>query len=150
MAAMASKRKTAAVVTRLVFAAVFVVNVQCALGFLLVPGDFTAGFMLEDAGRVGQIAVAGLGVAFLMWNATYPPFIVAPDRFCVLGVVILTQQLIGLVGEVYLYMTIAADPAFAILSASLLRFIVFDGVGLLLMAAALLWLYRASRKGPTL
>lgn len=150
MTAMASKRKIASVAVRLIFAAVFAVNVQCALGFLLAPADFADGFMLEDTGRVGQIAVAGLGVAFLMWNATYPPFIIAPGRFCVLGGVILAQQLIGLAGEAYLYMTMAADPALSILRSSLLRFIMFDGVGLLLMAAALLCFCRTRPKDPTL
>lgn len=135
-------------VVRVVFAAVFAVNVQCALSFVFAPELYVGGFMLADAGQVGEVAVAGLGVAFLMWNATYPAFIVAPARFPVLGWVILAQQLIGLVGEFGLYSGLGAG--FDALRASLLRFIVFDGAGLVLMAVAFAWFSALMRKRDVL
>lgn len=87
----------------------------------------------ELTGDVGAIALAGLGVVFLMWNATYPLFIVRPDQYPVLGGVILAQQIIGLLGESYILATIPADHV--TLAASIQRFISFDAFGLVIMAA---------------
>ena len=124
--------KAATWFARVAFAAVFIVNVQCALSFALFPADFVGAYELN--GVAGEAAVRGIGIAFLMWNATYPAFIVAPQRFRVLGWVILAQQAIGLVGESLL---LAGLPAgHDMLAASVTRFIVFDGVGLLLMGIA--------------
>ena len=145
---MAVRYGIAGVVVRVVFAAVFAVNVQCALSFVAAPEQFVSGFMLGGTGQVGEAAVRGLGVAFLMWNATYPAFIVAPGRFSVLGWVILVQQLIGLGGESGLYC--ALGPGHEVLQASILRFIAFDGVGLVLMAVAFAWFSVVSRKKDVL
>lgn len=117
---------------RVAFAAVFVVNVQCALSFVLWPGDFAAAY--ELAGVPGEAAVRGLGIAFLMWNATYPAFIYAPMRFRALGWVVLAQQAIGLVGESLLFASL--PPGHEVLAASIMRFIAFDGAGLVLMSVA--------------
>ena len=127
---------------RLAFAAVFVVNVQCALSFALMPEGFAAAYELE--GVAGEAAVRGIGIAFLMWNATYPAFIAAPWRFRVLGWVILAQQAIGLVGESLLLLGL--PPGHDVLAASVIRFIAFDGAGLLLMGAAFacMLLFRSS------
>ena len=122
--------------TRVAYAVVFAINVQCALSFVLFPQGFASAY--ELAGVPGETAVRGIGVAFLMWNATYPAFIVNPRRFRALGVVVLVQQLIGLVGETFI---LAGLPTgHEALAGSILRFIAFDGVGLLVMAAAFAWL----------
>lgn len=119
---------------RVAFAAVFVVNVMCAVQFVVEPAAFAGAYELADAGVAGEAAVRGIGIAFLMWNATYPAFIVAPSRFRVLGWVILAQQAIGLVGESLL---LAGLPAgHDVLAASVVRFIAFDGAGLVLMGVA--------------
>lgn len=127
--------------TRICFALVFIVNVQCAVQFVANPAGFMGGFGLS--GPEGQLAVAGLGMAFLMWNATYPLFIWQPQRFPVLGAVILAQQIIGLVGETALYLQMGSLAAVA--GPATLRFICFDGAGLVLMGAAFA-LFRRSRK----
>lgn len=145
---MGARYGIAGVVVRVVFATVFAVNVHCALSFAFAPERFVDGFMLADAGRVGEVAVAGMGVAFLMWNATYPAFIAAPQRFPVLGWVILAQQAIGLIGELCLYATLG--EGFDVLRSSLLRFIVFDGAGLVAMAAAFAWYGYGMRKRDVL
>ncbi len=119
-------------IVRVAFTAVFVINVQCALSFALSPANFAAAYELD--GVAGEAAVRGIGIAFLMWNATYPAFIVAPKRFTVLGWVILAQQAIGLVGESLLLASLPAGHD--VLAASVVRFIAFDGVGLVVMAAA--------------
>ena len=117
---------------RIAFAVVFVVNVQCALQFAFAPAQSAAAY--ELSGVAGEAAVRGIGIAFLMWNATYPAFIVSPRRFKVLGWVILAQQAIGLVGETALFLGL--PEGHAVLAASVLRFIAFDGAGLVLMAVA--------------
>ena len=114
---------------RIAFALVLAVNVQCALQFVFTPSDFAAAYELE--GVPGEAAVRGLGIAFLMWNATYPAFIAAPRRFPVLGWVILAQQAIGLVGESALLFGLPAGHD--MLAESVTRFIAFDAAGLAIM-----------------
>jgi hypothetical protein len=111
-------------------------NVTCAIDFILRPERYIAGFEVSGAG--GEAIVQGFGILFLMWNATYPPVIWRPDRQLTLFAVILVQQLIGVVGESWLYLNIPA--VHVALRATGLRFIVFDELGLLLMSAAYLLL----------
>ncbi|MHB1016978.1 MAG: hypothetical protein ACYC2X_03675 [Coriobacteriia bacterium] len=126
---------------RVAVGAVFLMNVQCALSFIAWPERFTGGFGL--AGVPGQIALRGLGIAFLMWNATYPLVMWDPQRHRTVFGIVLAQSLIGLVGESWLLLSLpAGHPEIA---ASLARFIVFDGAGLLLMAAAFVLSRRQGR-----
>ncbi len=125
-------------VMRLAFLAVFVVNVQCALAFVINPAAYAPAY--ELAGVAGEAAVRGLGIAFLMWNVTYPAFIVAPAKTRVLGWVILAQQVVGLVGESLLLAGLPADHA--VLVASIKLFITFDAAGLVAMALTFgVWLW---------
>lgn len=135
--------RRAAWLARLAFLLVFVVNVQCAVSFVLWPDAYAASF--EVAGVPGAAAVQGLGIAFLMWNATYPAAIANPLRFRSVAVIVLVQQAIGLVGESWLRLGLPVGHA--ALSASIERFILFDGLGLLLMAAAFGWLAWVERHG---
>ena len=129
----ASRRERIAVwVMRAVFAAVFAVNVECALAFIISPEAYMGAY--ELSGVAGRAAVQGLGVAFLMWNVTYPAFIANPRRWPVLGWVILMQQLVGLVGESLILAWLPAGHE--VLAAGIRLFIVFDGAGLVAMAAA--------------
>lgn len=132
---------------RIAFAAVFAVNVQCALGFVFAPDSFAGAY--ELSGVPGLVAVQGMGVAFLMWNATYPAFIVQPRRFKPLGAVILAQQAVGLLGETAILAGL--DAAHAVLAQSIARFIAFDAFGLVVMACAFALLLRASvcGQGPS-
>ena len=134
--ALAGRSRAAANVARIAYAAVFVLNVQCALQFVLWPEVYAPQF--ELGGVAGAAAVRGLGVAFLMWNATYPAVIANPRRFHALAVVVLVQQAIGLVGESWMGASLPAGHD--ALAASIGRFVAFDGAGLVLMAAALGWL----------
>ena len=126
------RARTAEWFARVAVAAVFAVNVQCALAFLVVPARYASGF--ELGGVPGEAAVRGLGVAFLMWNATYPLVVWQPRRHRTLFAVVLAQQAVGLVGETWLLLSLP-DGHHA-LASSVARFIVFDGAGLALMAAA--------------
>ena len=106
-----------------------------------------AAFLLVFAINVpGAAAVQGLGIAFLMWNATYPAVIASPLRFRAVAVIVLVQQAIGLAGESWLRFGLPAGHA--ALSASIERFILFDAAGLVLMAAAFGWLLWVKRATP--
>ncbi len=129
-------RDLASIVARIVVGAVFALNVDCALVFVLRPDHYVGGF--ELAGVAGEAAVRGLGLAFLMWNATYPLVIWRPRAHRTLFAVILAQQAIGLAGEAWLLLGLPAGHA--TLAATLARFALFDGAGLIAMAAALAWL----------
>ena len=130
-------------IVRIAFALVFIINVQCALQFVIWPQSFMGAY--ELSGAAGAAAVQGIGVAFLMWNATYPAFIAKPDRFKVLGWVIVAQQAIGLIGESLILATLAAGHD--LLAASILRFIAFDAAGLVIMLIALALYYAKNRSG---
>lgn len=134
--------KAATWFARVAFAAVFVINVQCALSFALWPEAYAGAY--ELSGVAGEAAVRGIGIAFLMWNATYPAFIASPKRFVPLGWVILAQQAIGLVGESLLLFGLPAGHD--VLAASVMRFIAFDGVGLVVMGAAFAWFLHVNRR----
>ncbi len=128
----------AAWLARIAVAVVFAVNVQCAVGFITNPGAFAGAY--ELSGDVGNYALQGLGIAFLMWNVTYPLVIVNPVRYRVLFGVVLVQQVVGLAGERYVLGQLAS--AHAALADSIGRFISFDAFGLIIMGAPfalLLW-----------
>lgn len=131
-----NERDLPAIAARVAVAIVFALNVQCALQFVLWPEAFAGAY--ELSGVAGEAAVRGLGVAFLMWNATYPAVIANPRRFQTLYAVVLAQQAIGLVGETGILLGLPAGHD--VLAASILRFIAFDAGGLVLMAAAFAWM----------
>lgn len=134
---------TAVWACRVCFALVFIVNIQCALSYVVMPESFTGGFQLS--GVPGVVAVQGIGVAFLMWNATYPAFIVSPQRFKTLGIVVVVQQIIGLVGESAILLNLPL-VGYAQLAESILRFILFDALGLIIMATSLVFLFFVFRR----
>ena len=126
------------------FTIVFIVNIHCAISFIVDPGPYAWNFGLR--GDSGHFAVRGLGIAFLMWNATYPVFIALPNLFKVVGGIVLAQQLIGLIGESLLLPYL--PHASFLFAASIMRFIEFDAFGLLIMTIAFVLLcvfsYRAN------
>ncbi len=126
---------------RILISGVFIANLTAAVPFTLHPERFMHGF--ELAGLPGQVAIRSLGILFLMWNATFPPVILYPYRYRMLFSVMLIQQAIGLIGESYMWVTLPA--VHANLSATGLRFILFDSIGL----AALLIAYLITRKSQT-
>ncbi len=126
---------------RLAVGFVFAVNLNCALAFILQPEKYSPGF--EISGVPGKAAVQGFGILFLMWNVTYPPVILQPNKHRTLFWVVLSQQTIGVLGESWLWFQLPTGHA--ALSATGLRFILFDGFGLVLMGLALLLLSLVQR-----
>lgn len=116
---------------RITVAIVFALNLQCAMAFIVSPDTYAGAY--ELSGEVGSAMVRGLGVAFLMWNVTYPLVILEPREHKTLFAVVLVQQLVGLVGESFILLSLEGHP---LLASSITRFIIFDGAGLLLMGIA--------------
>ena len=128
-------------IARIAVGAVFAMNVWCALDFIINPSAYAPAY--ELTGVAGQAAVQGLGVAFLMWNVTYPLVIARPSTHLTLYAVVLAQQVVGLVGETVISLSLPSGHV--TLAAALERFIVCDGIGLLVMAIAFVLVRRAVR-----
>lgn len=127
---------------RVLVSGVFIANLSAAIPFILYPERFVQGF--EISGIPGEVSVRGLGILFLMWNATYPPVILRPDRYRVLFMVLLVQQIIGLIGETSMWLAIPLSHT--ALRATGLRFILFDGFGFIALFTA--FILSRSRSNP--
>lgn len=125
-------RRTAPWVARALVTAVFAINVQCALQFIVAPAAYAPAYQVEGPGAIAFVQT--VGILFLMWNATYLPVIAQPARHRACFAVILAQQVLGLAGETAL--RAGMGPDLAALSASIARFIAFDAAGLVLLAVA--------------
>ncbi len=131
---------------RIVVGMVFVTNVWCALAFIVDPETFADSF--ELSGLPGRVVIQSFGILFLMWNATYPIVLLDPITHRALFRIVIFQQAIGVIGETWLILTLpAGHPA---LWATGLRFIVFDGLGLVAMGIAYLMLSRREMAGKFL
>jgi hypothetical protein len=117
---------------RLLVLVVTVWNLQAALVFLARPQVYAPGFML--AGVPGETAVRGVGVLFVMWSIPYLVAIWHPARYRLALGLALAMQITGVLGECLVLAGVPVD--FALLRSSLLRFIVFDFTGVLLLAGA--------------
>ena len=137
------KHRSGSCLVRLLTGLVFAWNVQAALVFILWPASFAPGFELN--GVAGDAAVRGVGVLFLMWNVPYAAALWNPVRFRLALTLALVMQVIGVIGESFI---LAGLPSgHAVLRASLLRFILFDGMGFILLLAASWLVQRESCRG---
>jgi hypothetical protein len=128
---------------RIAVLVVFVLNVMCAVQFIAWPESYAPAYGLPATPESAAM-VAGLGVAFLMWNVTYPAVIVNPTRFRALFIVVLIQQAVGLVGESCIWANLVGQGlGNSLMAAGILRFVVFDAGGLVLMLVAFLVLLRS-------
>ena len=125
---------------RLLIGLVMLVNLQCAVAFLLRPAAYGPSF--ELSGPPGAAMMRALGVLFLMWNVPYAVALWHPIRRRFSLFEALAMQAIGLAGETWIYLALPLSHGTARLSIT--RFIVFDACGLLALAAAA-WL--TSRQG---
>lgn len=117
---------------RLLIGFVFFFNVQCAVAFIIRPSLFTWGFDLQ--GGTGEAMVRGLGVLFLMWNVPYAVALWNPIRYRISLYEAVIMQAVGLLGEsLILWFLPGEHPA---VRSTLLRFISFDGGGLIALLVA--------------
>ena len=119
-------------IARLLIGLVTAWNLQAAFAFIFAPSGFVRAY--ELSGTAGEAAIRGFGILFLMWNVPYLFAVKDPIRYQLALTFALLMQSIGLIGETYIYFTLPADHA--MLENSILRFIVFDGAGLVLLAMA--------------
>ncbi len=119
---------------RLLIAAVFLMNLQCAVLFLAIPGVYSPGF--ELSGAVGEAMIRGMGVLFLMWNVPYALALWHPVRNRLSLLESLAMQAIGLIGENLIFASL--DPVHLLARQSVSRFILYDALGLLALLLAVL------------
>ena len=127
--------------SRLLIAVVVAWNLECALTFLLTPAAYAPGF--ELTGIPGQAAVRGFAVLFVMWNIPYLVALWNPQHNRLSLWEALAMQVIGVIGESLIFVSIPLEHF--VLHASLLRFIAFDGAGVLCLIGALLLLTPSSQ-----
>lgn len=125
-------------IARILVLLVFASNMYCALSFFISPGAYVNAYQLSGEGA--NAAIAGIGVAFAMWNVTYIPLIIFPANFRFMFVIVIAQQIIGLAGETWIYMGFGLSQA--VVASSVLRFIIFDSIGLVLLIIALVLIMR--------
>ena len=128
----ARQTNLAAWLARAAVGSVWAVNLNAALAFLAQPERYAGGF--ELTGAAGEAVVQAFGILFLMWNCTYPPVILQPRGHPAHFRLVLIQQAIGVVGETWIWLGL--PPGHPALWETGLRFIAFDGIGLVVMALA--------------
>ena len=109
-------------------------NLQAAFGFLLWPAQYIESYELQ--GIAGQAALRGIGLLFVMWNVPYLVAFWHPMRNRVSLFEALAMQTIGLAGEGLIFLTLPV--VLGALRTSILRFILFDTLGLILLVFAAL------------
>lgn len=127
---------TATWVSRVVVLAVFLMNLWCIVGFFFFPERYSGYY--ELSGLAGNVAIRGIAVAFLMWNVTFPFVIFHPLKNLTVYTIVLIQQAVGLIGESIILQGI--ESGHSMLSSSIERFIFFDGLGLISMLVAYIFL----------
>lgn len=119
-------------VARILIGVVLLINVQSALVFWLHPVQFAPAYELY--GIPGQAAIRGFALLFLMWNVPYVVALINPVKYRVSLYEAIAMQSIGLVGETFILLTL--PMVHIILQGSILRFILFDGAGLVALVIA--------------
>jgi hypothetical protein len=130
-------------IARLCIGLVTAWNLQAAFIFIFSPGRFAQGYELSST--AGEAAMRGMGVLFLMWNVPYLFALQNPLRYRLALNLSLLMQFIGLIGESYILSTLSRDHV--VLRNSILRFIAFDGAGLLFLLFAYLLIKRENNLG---
>ena len=117
---------------RTLIGAVLIINLQSMLAFFLNPTKFAPAY--ELAGIPGQAAIRGFAVLFLMWNVPYIIALINPIKHRVSLYEAVAMQSIGLIGEILILRSLPIEHQ--ILRDSILRFIIFDGSGLIALISA--------------
>jgi hypothetical protein len=128
-------------IARVLIGIVTFFNLQCAAVFLISPARYAPAF--EVTGVPGSSFVSALGILFLMWNIPYLFALSHPVRHRTSLIQAIIMQAIGLIGETVLYLN--TPSIHAILRQSTLRFILFDGGGLLFLLAAILVIHNSAK-----
>jgi hypothetical protein len=129
-------------IIRLLIALVFASNIYCAIQFVVNPSGYTQQFDL--VGEAGKVVISSLGILFIMWNVPYVIAIYQPYRYSIALISALFMQLIGFIGETWIYFSI---QTLVNTKSSIMRFMIFDFAGLLLLLIAFVLLFKKRNNG---
>lgn len=118
--------------SRLLIGIVTFLNLQAAFLFLFFPQNYAPGF--ELTGTVGNSMIQGMGLLFLMWNIPYIFALLQPVRNRRSLIEAILMQMIGAAGETLLLINLPGEHL--LIKESVMRFILFDSSGLLLLLIA--------------
>ena len=119
-------------IARILVAIVIFINFQAALQYLLNQNAYSGAFELE--GIAGMAAVMGVGILYVMWQVPYVFAAINPAAHRLSMTEAVLMQAIGLLGETWLRTRIPVEHT--VLRNSILRYIVFDAGGLVLLSVA--------------
>ena len=119
-------------IARVLVTIVIFINLQAALQYLLNPNAYSGAFELE--GIPGMAAVMGVGILYVMWQVPYVFAAINPAAHRLSMTEAVLMQAIGLLGETWLRSRIPVEHT--VLRNSILRYIVFDAGGLVLLSVA--------------
>ncbi|MBU1662583.1 MAG: hypothetical protein KKD28_14045 [Chloroflexi bacterium] len=117
---------------RALIGAVIFTNVQCAIAFLRSPTVYAPWYELQ--GAAGEAAIRGFGVLFLMWNVPYVVALIYPHKQRTSLYEAIIMQTIGIIGEAFILWWLPIE--YTIARGSIVRFIIFDGGGLIALLLA--------------
>ena len=119
---------------RTLIGVVLIINLQSALVFFLNPGKFAPAY--ELAGVPGQAAIRGFAVLFIMWTVPYLIALINPIKYRVSLYEAIAMLSIAFLGETWILRSLPIEHT--LLRESILRFIIFDGGGLIALIVAAL------------
>jgi hypothetical protein len=129
-------------IIRLLIALVFASNILCAIQFLVNPSSYIQQF--DQIGEAGIVVIRSLGILFIMWNVPYAIAVYHPYRYPIALTSALLMQLIGFIGETWIYFSI---QNLVNTKSSIMRFMIFDFAGLLLLSVAFALLFNKRKNG---
>jgi hypothetical protein len=121
-------------IARILIGIVTFFNLQAAVLFLLYPAAYAPGF--EFSGTVGNAMIQAMGLLFVMWNVPYVVALLHPLKYRMSLIEAVIMQGIGAAGETILLMFLPGSQP--VLAGSVVRFIIFDGSGFVLLLIAFL------------
>ncbi len=129
-------------IIRFLIALVFTSNILCAIQFVVNPSGYIQQFDL--VGEAGTVVIRSLGILFIMWNVPYAIAVYHPYRYPIALTSAILMQLIGFIGETWIYFSI---QNLVNTRSSILRFMIFDFAGLLLLSVAFALLFNKRKNG---
>ena len=127
--------------SRGLIAIVTFLNLQAAFQFMFAPEKYSPGF--EVVGTPGDALIQGMGLLFLMWNIPYIVALIDPDKHFTSLIEAVIMQAIGVIGETALLFSLKGEHT--LIHESVIRFIIFDGGGLVFLFTAFLIMLKFRR-----
>jgi len=126
-------------ISTILISLVCIVNIQAGLDFYFRPQFYTSAY--ELTGIPGQIAISGFGILFIMWNIPYIYALWNPIKNKTSLLQAIFMQFIGCIGETTLLFRLP-EKIYPLLRSSILRFVIFDSIGLFLLIGAILIIHK--------